>query len=539
VLGLQKVRLFRQKQALSVIVCLGLLIGVVIAAHIIKSASALAPCPCHIFTASQTPTSPIVANDGGPVELGVKFKAQASGYITGIRFYKDPSMNDIHVGNLWDINGNLLASATFSNESTSGWQNVSFTTPVHVTANALYVASFYTPTGKYITTQNYFTSNVSNYPLLAPASVSGNLNGLFTTGRDSFPNNSFTDSNYWVDVNFNQTINNAAPNVSATTPLTNAADVFTTTDTKAVMSQNIDSSSVSSSTVRLTDNQQNIVPATVSYDDASATITIRPNSPLAEHRTYTGWLMGGPGGITNLDGTPLASDYSWSFTTGADSCPCTIWNGGTLTGEPITYTGGNGGEAFGQTIHADGNGYVKAIRFYKPLRSSVSSHIVHIWSTDGIELAHATSSRETDYGWQEVMLPNGVPVQDGKNYIISYYASDNTYVYSLDALTGQVGSGLVHANAGSSVYKAGTDGFPNTTDSTSSNASFWVDAVFMATDNYTPRFAVSQSQPAAGGYGVEINKPLTFKLTTPADSATLAGAVSLTTAAGVNREWKC
>ena len=77
------------------------------------------------------------------MELGVKFKADLNGAITGIRFYKSSNNTGTHVGSLWNSSGALLASATFTNETLSGWEQVSFSTPVTITAGAVYVASYH------------------------------------------------------------------------------------------------------------------------------------------------------------------------------------------------------------------------------------------------------------------------------------------------------------------------------------------------------------------------------------------------------------
>ena len=68
-----------------------------------------------------------------------------------------------HVGSLWDANGNLLASATFANESASGWQQVSLSKPVSIWPNTTYVISYYAPNGHYALTSGYF------YPAPSPA----------------------------------------------------------------------------------------------------------------------------------------------------------------------------------------------------------------------------------------------------------------------------------------------------------------------------------------------------------------------------------
>ena len=73
------------------------------------------------------------AYQSGPdsaVELGVKFTADSNGTITGIRFYKASTNTGTHIGSLWSSTGTLLASATFGNETASGWQQVNFSTGV-------------------------------------------------------------------------------------------------------------------------------------------------------------------------------------------------------------------------------------------------------------------------------------------------------------------------------------------------------------------------------------------------------------------------
>lgn len=84
-----------------------------------------------------------------PIELGVSFKSDVAGYITGIRFYKSSANTGTHVGNLWSSTGTLLASATFTNETASGWQQVNFLNPVAITANTVYVASYHCNGGHY------------------------------------------------------------------------------------------------------------------------------------------------------------------------------------------------------------------------------------------------------------------------------------------------------------------------------------------------------------------------------------------------------
>ncbi|MGQ0433019.1 MAG: N,N-dimethylformamidase beta subunit family domain-containing protein, partial [Microthrixaceae bacterium] len=76
-------------------------------------------CPCSIWSSAATPVNPAAA-DTNAVELGVKFRADLDGTITGIRFYKGSTNTGTHVGSLWTSTGTLLAQATFTGETATG-----------------------------------------------------------------------------------------------------------------------------------------------------------------------------------------------------------------------------------------------------------------------------------------------------------------------------------------------------------------------------------------------------------------------------------
>lgn len=143
-----------------------------------------------------------LSQDPSSLEIGVRFRSDVSGSITGIRFYKWSFNTGTHIGNLWTNTGTLLASATFTGETASGWQTVSFPTPVAISSNTLYVASYFTTKG-YAVTTNYFTVSHDNPPLHAPMNTAGSPNGLYLYNASSaFPTQNNLSSNYWVDVMF-------------------------------------------------------------------------------------------------------------------------------------------------------------------------------------------------------------------------------------------------------------------------------------------------------------------------------------------------
>jgi hypothetical protein len=150
------------------------------------------------FTAPANPDS----GDGTPVEVGVKFMSSTAGSVTGIRFYKSAANTGTHIVNLWSLSGTLMATATVTNETASGWEYATFSSPVSVLANTIYVASYFAPNGHYSATSSVFTSAFSNPPLQAVADGLS-ANGVFAVSSTStFPSNSFNSTNYWVDVLF-------------------------------------------------------------------------------------------------------------------------------------------------------------------------------------------------------------------------------------------------------------------------------------------------------------------------------------------------
>jgi hypothetical protein len=139
------------------------------------------------------------------VELGLKFRTDSDGVITGVRFYKGgPANGGTHVGHLWTSSGTLLGTVTFASETASGWQQALFPTPIPITANTTYVVSYFAPQGNYAADLNYFASSgVVNGPVRALSNALAGGNGVYRYGpTGGFPTGAYQSSNYWVDVVF-------------------------------------------------------------------------------------------------------------------------------------------------------------------------------------------------------------------------------------------------------------------------------------------------------------------------------------------------
>ena len=158
-----------------------------------------------LFT-TQTPTRPNITDGSGSAgdyELGMEFRTAKAGQIQAIRYYKAPSETGTHVGKIWSTSGQLLASATFTNETASGWQQQTLATPLTIQGNTTYIVSVNT-NSYYVATNNGLATTLTNGDLSAIADGS---NGVYNTTPGNFPTQSFQNSNYFRDIVFSANSN--------------------------------------------------------------------------------------------------------------------------------------------------------------------------------------------------------------------------------------------------------------------------------------------------------------------------------------------
>jgi hypothetical protein len=435
-------------------------------------------CPCTIWSSSAQPGIPS-SSDGGAVELGLRFRAEVPGWISGIRFYKGSGNGGTHVGSLWSNSGTLLARATFSGESSSGWQQVTFDAPVAVTAGTTYVASYYAPVGHYAVNLSAFTSaGVDASPLHALRDGVDGASGVYRySSQPTFPNQTWQASNYWVDVVFetSQPGDTLPPSVASTTPARGATDVALNTTVAVTFSEPMDAASVNSSTIELRDGATSVA-ATVTYDSATATATLTPSAQLAYGRTYTVRVAGGLSGVRDASGNSPNADDTWTFVT--RTCGCTIFSS---TAQPAIVNSGDGASVeLGVRFRADVAGTITGLRFYKG-SANTGVHVGSLWSSNGTLLAQATFSGETASGWQQVTFASPVTVAAGTTYVASYHAPNGNYSVNLNGLQSEIANPPLRAlqngaDGGNGVYLYGPNpAFPT---QTYQGSNYWVDVVF-------------------------------------------------------------
>ncbi len=303
------------------------------------------PCPCSIWPPTAAPANP-AANDGQPIEIGTTFHADVDGFVTAIRFYKGAANIGTHTGHLWSADGTRLAEAAFSTESAAGWQEVALAPAVAVNAGANYVVSYHADAGWFALDIGYFSAGATNNAPLHATS------GVFNYGASTFPTSGGAN-NYWVDVVFQTDLGPdvTPPTVTSTNPASGATNVSTSAAATATFSEALDPASINASTFTLA-SPAGSVAGTVSYNAGTRTASVASTAGLLSATTYTATLHGGPNGIKDRAGNALASDVSWTFTTGTPAAPSDDGPGGPIL--VVSSTSNPFGRYYAEILRAEG-----------------------------------------------------------------------------------------------------------------------------------------------------------------------------------------
>jgi hypothetical protein len=277
-----------------------------------------ADCPCSMMGTALTPASTNLdvvdgrSGSGLTYELGTKFTVTKTMKLTAVRFYKDANETGTHVGRIWNSAGTQVASVTFAGESASGWQKGVLSSPLTLTANVNYTVSVGF-NSRFTMTEGGLASPLVNGPL---ASVADGADGVLANAAGSFPTLSWHTSNYFVDAIVANPGTSNAPVLSSRSPVSGATGVDAATTVTATFAGSLDPGTVTSTTFSLATAGGTAVPASVSYNDTTKTATLTPTSPLSGATSYTAKLTTG---LHSDDGTPLAAQTTWSFSTAAPS----------------------------------------------------------------------------------------------------------------------------------------------------------------------------------------------------------------------------
>jgi hypothetical protein len=213
----------------TLLVCLRALV----LAAIFLGPAAFSAAATEALLTTQTPQLLNVSNGSTKnYELGTKFTSGVTGHISAIRFWKGSRETGTHIGHIWNAAGQLIASVTFVNETSSGWQQQSLVSPLAVNAKTVYVVTVNTGNTYYVATSNGFANKIVNHDL---SSVLGN-NGVYGP-PGHFPIYTWQATNYFRDVIFSPTsssglaANPATVNLGNVNVGSNSSQTLTLTNT--------------------------------------------------------------------------------------------------------------------------------------------------------------------------------------------------------------------------------------------------------------------------------------------------------------------
>ncbi|MFE2753112.1 DUF4082 domain-containing protein [Actinosynnema sp. NPDC059335] len=455
-----------------------------------------AECPCTLWDDFTTPAVP-AGPDGQAVELGLKVRFAGKGEVLGVRFHKGEGNTGTHTGSLWTSTGALLATGTFTGETTTGWQTLTFATPVVVQPATTYVVSYYAPNGHYAATQRHFQSQPTTYgPITAPGD---GANGVFRYGG-GFPGDAYLATNYWVDVVYRNGLNDdrTPPTLDTRTPGPDATDVPLDRPLTLGFSEAVDPESLS---VTLADDGGASLHGTAALSADGRTATWTPDGPLKPGTRYSARVM-----AADVNGNTLAEPVTWSVTTRAeDACPCSLFSTATV---PTTPSANDAGwYELGVRFSAGRGGWVNAVRFHKG-EGNTGTHTGSLWSAAGERLATGTFTGETATGWQTLVFAEPVPIARDAVYVASYtttvghYSVDQRYFTRRNPV---VSSPLVTSGGAAAGVFAPGGGFP---DRSYEGNNYWVDVDFTPFTDTTPPVHIGHT-PADDATDVELGGALT------------------------------
>jgi hypothetical protein len=180
-----------------------------------------------------------------------------------------------------------------------------------------------------------YAASTATFTPTNPLALSTLYTATITTGAENLNGNALASNFAWT---FTTGSTTCAPTVISVAPPNGATGICLNTLVTATFSEAMKSSTINTTTFKLTGPGSTPVAGTVTYDASSDAATFTPNSALTVSTTYTATITTG---AQDLGGNALASDKVWAFTTSATPCQATVPLGtactfGILGGSTVT-----------------------------------------------------------------------------------------------------------------------------------------------------------------------------------------------------------
>ncbi|MGY4468097.1 hypothetical protein ACVWWK_003806 [Bradyrhizobium sp. LB9.1b] len=222
------------------------------------------------------------------------------------------------------------------------------------------------------------------------------------------------------------------------------------------------------------------VPASITYhwqsspDGTTWTNLAATTSSLTLDSSLVGKRIRVNTTYTDLLGTSENVTSAATATVAAASSGTTLLT--TQTPSITNATDGIGADyELGMRFTSDTSGVIQAIRYYKA-SNETGTHIGHIWSATGQELATVTFTNEGASGWQQQALATPLTIAAATTYVVSVNIN-SYYVSTTQGFASGLSNGGLSAAAGAGVYDLTKGIFPT---AIYQNTNYFRDVVFAA-----------------------------------------------------------
>lgn len=447
----------------------------------VQNAGALSSCPTDPLS-HLTPYN-VNAGDTSAINTGVKFEVRGAPYVQGVKFYKDTANTGTHVAHLYDVTTSTdLGSATFTSETSSGWQTVAFESNIQVRDDHSYMVWVSMPNGNYSADSGYAGGNnhfdtgglgpYGNNEDVVKIPVGNQGVYTYTSDHTAVPSNANT-ANYWVSPVVSDSTN---PGNSSGYSSSHSGGRTISWSTTGVDANSATSGGAITRTKLV--RQQGEVFDTLGYVSGTNSSITDVTATSGTNYTYL---------VTNVDACGNnSSGSSVMSNTGSMQSYTTLFGN---TTPAATDTSQTTPVTVGMRFNSSTSGNIAGARIYRAsgvYPTGTTPLTVGLWDTSGNLLAsRSLLPGNQQSGWINVAFSSPVSVSANTDYVIGYYSPNGREDYTNNVFDNAVTSGTLTAPADTSgarngVYSASsTMSYPST--ASPNNTWYGVDVNF-----YTP-----------------------------------------------------
>jgi hypothetical protein len=236
--------------------------------------------------------------DAKAVELGLRFRATAAGWVTTVRWYAPATTDAERVGSVWAAQ-QRLATVRLPAATAPGWQEAVLDRPVPVSAGAEYVVSYTAPVGG----RHPESAAPSGTRVAGPLTATAE-SGAVSGNPGTAPTTAVPGKDFWADAVVVTTAPQGVDRDTVVPTVTGAGPGTDGNEPTVTFSE-----AVTGVGMVLTGPDGRSVPAVLAYDPITLTARLTPQETLRRGSPY---LIAAQG--AKDDAGNVVTPFTWTFT---------------------------------------------------------------------------------------------------------------------------------------------------------------------------------------------------------------------------------